>query len=67
LDDLYNDKKIVGNLFAEDYRPSLMSSGMSRTFKAFSVLTRSGSKRTNSTETMEDEEELTLTEAALLK
>jgi predicted lipase len=67
LDDLYNDKKIVGKLFAEDYRPSLMSSGMSRTFKAFSVLTRSGSKRTNSTETMEDEEELTLTEAALLK
>jgi hypothetical protein len=68
LDDLYNDTGIVGKLFAQDYRLNpLPKSGITRAFRAFTVLAKRDSKKDNGSTATEsdDEEEMTLAEAAM--
>ena len=73
LDDLYNDTSLVGKLFSEEYRLApLPNSGFTRALRALSVLSKSNSSRTRMTsngtmnpDATEDDEGMTLTEAAM--
>jgi len=69
LDDLYNDPSIVGELFAPDRSLApLPKSGLTRAFRALSVLSRTNSQKSNNSSKpakLDDEEEMTLTEAAM--
>ncbi len=68
LDDLYNDPDIVGKLFAENHRlVPLPNSGFTRALRAFNVLAKAHSQNSNISSSAErdDEEQMTLTQAAL--
>lgn len=66
LDDLYNDPSIVGKLFADNHKLTpLPKSGITRAFRALSVLTKTNSQKTNKPAEADDEEQMTLQEAAL--
>lgn len=57
LDQLYADKKLVGDILNLDYEPKKMDSGMSRAKRAFSHFRKRASKRDSSSSSEMGEEE----------